>query len=68
MTIFVFICKIDQSKPVKEEVNGTVILSPLVFPAQSAATVAVEGVIRRNGQPQKVTLPKSHLAKKLTQT
>jgi hypothetical protein len=27
-----FICKTDQSKPVKQEVNGTVILSPLVFP------------------------------------
>ncbi len=32
MTIFVFICKTDSFKPVKQEVNGTVILSPLVFP------------------------------------
>jgi len=32
-TIFVFICKTDYSKPVKQEVNGTVILPPLVFPA-----------------------------------
>ncbi len=32
LTIFVFICKTDQSKPVKQEVNGTVILPPLVFP------------------------------------
>ncbi len=31
-TIFVFICKTDQSKPVKQEVNSTVILPPLVFP------------------------------------
>jgi hypothetical protein len=33
LTIFVIICKTDKSKPVKQEVNGTVILSPLVFPA-----------------------------------
>jgi hypothetical protein len=32
LTIFVFICKTDQSKGVKQEVNGTMILSPLVFP------------------------------------
>jgi hypothetical protein len=32
-TIFVFICKTDLSKPVKQEVNGTVIPPPLVFPA-----------------------------------
>jgi hypothetical protein len=32
LTIFVFICKTDQSKPVKQEVNGTMILPPLVFP------------------------------------
>ena len=31
LTIFVFISKTDQSKPVKQEVNGTVILPPLVF-------------------------------------
>jgi len=35
LTIFVFICKIDQSIPVKQEVNGTVILPPLVFPGVS---------------------------------
>ncbi len=33
LTIFVFICKTDSSKPVKQEVNSTVILLPLVFPA-----------------------------------
>ncbi len=33
LTIFVFIYKTDYSKPVKQEVNGTVILPPLVFPA-----------------------------------
>ncbi len=32
LTIFDFICKTDWSKPVKQEVNGTVILPPLVFP------------------------------------
>ncbi len=32
LTIFVFICKTDQSKPVKQEVNSTVILPPIVFP------------------------------------
>ncbi len=32
LTIFIFICKTDKSKPVKLEVNGTVILPPLVFP------------------------------------
>jgi hypothetical protein len=35
MTIFVFICKTDSSKPVKQEVNGTVILPPLVFSGKS---------------------------------
>jgi hypothetical protein len=35
LTIFVFICKTDYSKLVKQEVNGTVILSPLVFPGLS---------------------------------
>ncbi len=30
---FVFICKTDQSKTVRQEVNRTVILPPLVFPA-----------------------------------
>ncbi len=33
MTIFVFICKTDLSKSVKQEVNGTVILPPLAFPS-----------------------------------
>ncbi len=33
LTIFVFICKTDLSKPVKQEINGTMILPPLVFPA-----------------------------------
>jgi hypothetical protein len=32
LTISVFICKTDLSKPVKQEVYGTVILPPLVFP------------------------------------
>ncbi len=32
LTIFVFICKTIKSKPVKQEINGTVILTPFVFP------------------------------------
>jgi hypothetical protein len=32
LTIFVFICKTDKSKQVKQEVNGILILPPLVFP------------------------------------
>jgi hypothetical protein len=36
LTFFVFICKTD-SKPVKQEVNSTVILPPLVFPGTSLA-------------------------------
>jgi len=35
LTIFVYICKTDYSKPVKHEVNWTVILPPLVFPAHT---------------------------------
>jgi hypothetical protein len=34
---FVFICKTDQSKLVKQEVNSTVILLPLVFPEDAVA-------------------------------
>jgi hypothetical protein len=47
LTIFVFICKTDLSKPVKQEVNGTVILSPLAFPAlmlQSENTTKEESI------------------------
>jgi hypothetical protein len=32
LTIFDFICKTNYSNPVKQEVNGTVILPPLIFP------------------------------------
>jgi len=32
LIIFVFICKTDWFKPVKQEGNSTVILPPLVFP------------------------------------
>jgi hypothetical protein len=38
MTILVFICKTDLSKPVKQEVNSTV-LPPLVFPAETNSLV-----------------------------
>ncbi len=41
LTIFVFICKTDKSKPVKQEVNGTVILPPLVFPGQTLQLIVV---------------------------
>jgi hypothetical protein len=37
LTIFAVICKTDYSKPVKQEVNGTVILPPLVFPDVSVS-------------------------------
>ncbi len=39
---FVFICKRDLSKPVKQEVNGTVILPPLVFPGATILFPKVE--------------------------
>jgi hypothetical protein len=39
MTIYVLICKTDLSKPVKQEVNGTVILPPLVFPDWTLKTL-----------------------------
>jgi hypothetical protein len=35
LTIFVLICKTDKSKPIKQEVNCTVKLPPLVFPGKS---------------------------------
>jgi hypothetical protein len=35
LIIVVFICKTDKSKPVKQEVNSTVILTPLVYPGES---------------------------------
>ncbi len=41
LTIFVFICKTDKSKPVKQEVSGTVILLPLVFPGQTLAYICL---------------------------
>jgi len=49
LTIFVFICKMEKSKPVKHEVNGTVILPPLVFPEY---TIKSE---------ENKTTPKSHV-------
>ncbi len=38
LTILVFICKTDYSKPVIQEVNGTEILPPLVFPGSTHTT------------------------------
>ncbi len=38
MTTDIFFCKTDLSKPVKQEVNGTVILPPLVFPSEPNKT------------------------------
>jgi len=43
LKMFVFICKTDQSKPVKQEVNGTAILPPLVFP-DTTNSVAPYGI------------------------
>jgi hypothetical protein len=43
LTIFVFICNTDYYKPVKQEVNGTVILPPLVFPELSYLCRAAQG-------------------------
>jgi hypothetical protein len=37
LTIFVFLCKTDKSKPVKQEINGTVIVPPLAFPEANIA-------------------------------
>jgi hypothetical protein len=45
MTIFVFICKTDKSKPVKLEVNDTVKLPPLVFPGHWSKNGGSSGVI-----------------------
>jgi hypothetical protein len=39
LTFFGFICKTDYFKPVKQEVNGTVILPPLVPDAALSDTV-----------------------------
>ena len=39
LTFFVLICKTDLSKPVKQEVNCTVILPPLVFPDVSRCQI-----------------------------
>jgi hypothetical protein len=41
LTIFVFICKTDYSKPVKQEVNYTVILPLLVFPGPGYELVSL---------------------------
>ncbi len=46
LTIFVFICKPDHSKPVKQEVNGTVILPTLVFPGTGWVSVGSSSFLR----------------------
>ncbi len=45
MTIFL-ICKTDYSKPVKQEVNGTVTLTLLVFPGSNPAVAAGKRVLK----------------------
>jgi hypothetical protein len=50
---FVFICKTDESKQVKQEVNCTVILPPLVFPGLSIH-LSVRGARYRMGENLKV--------------
>jgi len=48
LKFFVFICKPDQSKPVKQEVNGTVILPPpLVFPVITCSDFRGQAGFRR---------------------
>jgi len=44
LTIFVFICKTEKSKPVKQEVNGTLILPPLVFPDPTMDKIKLTGL------------------------
>jgi hypothetical protein len=53
LTVFVFIYKTGKSSPVKQEVNGTVILSPSVFPgaAETAAYLATVIIYSRNFLP-----------------
>jgi len=38
---FVFICKPDKSKPVKQKINSTVILPPLVFPGTTISFFSI---------------------------
>jgi hypothetical protein len=56
MTIFVFIFKTDLSKPVKQEVNGTMILPPLVLPG--LASLMVKRLLIRPLTPSKKYLVK----------
>jgi hypothetical protein len=44
-------CHTADSKPVKQEVNGTVILSHLVFPAQDKANFASRGLSYKTFYP-----------------
>jgi hypothetical protein len=48
LTSFVLICKTDYSKQVKPEVNGTVILPPLVFPETTLIAFALLGKLFSN--------------------
>ncbi len=41
---FVFIYKTDETKPVKLDVNGTMILPPLVFPGQSVSVITQKNI------------------------
>jgi hypothetical protein len=41
LSVFVFICKTDSSKPVRQEVNGTVILPSLVFPERALELIEI---------------------------
>jgi hypothetical protein len=43
--IFIFIGKTVKSKPVKEEVNGTMILPPLVFPGLGVKKPTVTDIL-----------------------
>jgi hypothetical protein len=51
-------CHTADSKPVKQEVNGTVILPPLVFPARSVNTTLDGGVYLGKACPRSIkTIP-----------
>jgi hypothetical protein len=54
---FVFICKTDLSKPVKQEVNSTVRLPPLVFPGLAGLeTKSKVGTLYLEGPKPRVIL------------
>jgi hypothetical protein len=47
---FVLICKTDRSKPIKQEVNGTMILPPLVFTGEIFEKIKDPGFAPKPGK------------------